>query len=139
MEVPAWICSTICAGIDLDGLNDGSTVEDPDEIIYPSKRNENLTNPLMQDEEGIHLNTNRYGKDLSIKSNEINMASSGPTSEAVFKNVVGQYECGNSSPDINMCLEHGAEISHWISERILNPSSFCQYESGTCINLEQAE
>jgi len=90
MEVPAWICSTICAGIDLDGLNDGSTVEDPDEIIYPSKRNENLTNPLMQDEEGIHLNTNRYGKDLSIKSNEINMASSGPTSEAVFKNVVGQ-------------------------------------------------
>lgn len=33
MEVPEWMCSAICAGIDIDGLNDGSTVEDPDEIV----------------------------------------------------------------------------------------------------------
>jgi len=36
-------------------------------------------------------------------------------------------------------LDKGEEISHWISERILNPSSFCQYDTGNCINLEPIE
>lgn len=88
MEVPEWICSTICAGIDIDGLNDGSTVEDPDEIIFPSRRNENLNNPHFQTEEGVHLNMNRYGFDKSIKP--IDTGALGPSSEAVFKNVVGE-------------------------------------------------
>jgi len=43
--------------------------------------------------------------------------------------------CGQSAPDINVCLDKGAEISHWISERILNPASFCDYDNETCITL----
>jgi len=56
MEVPEWICATICAGIDIDGLNDGSTVEDPDEITTPHPDDmSNRTNPLFSTEEGHHL------------------------------------------------------------------------------------
>lgn len=137
MEVPEWICATICAGIDIDGLYDGSTVEDPDEIITPHPDDmSNRTNPLFSTEEGHHLYTNRKGSDNTIVSSEMDI---GPNSSHVFTNVVGAYECGGATPDWNVCLDKGAEISHWISERILNLSSFCQYESGNCTHLEPVE
>jgi len=56
MQVPEWICSTICAGIDIDGLNDGSSVEDPDEMVKPlNTQNNNMDNPLFAHEEGNHI------------------------------------------------------------------------------------
>lgn len=62
MEVPEWICSTICAGIDIDGLNSGNTIEDPDEIMVPHpNETSNLNNPLFMHEEGHHLYTGRKG------------------------------------------------------------------------------
>lgn len=62
MEVPEWICATICAGIDIDGLNSGNAIEDPDEIMVPHpNETSNLNNPLFMHEEGHHLYTGRKG------------------------------------------------------------------------------
>lgn len=69
VEVPDWICSTICAGLDVDGINDGSAIEDPDEIIEPVVKSEaNFDNPLFHSEEGNHLYTNRHPQDKTIMS-----------------------------------------------------------------------
>jgi len=32
MEMPEWICATLCAGLDIDGINDGTAIEDPEEV-----------------------------------------------------------------------------------------------------------
>jgi len=60
MAVPEWICTAICAGIDVDGLSDGSAIEDSEEVAERDPHDmSNLNNPLFQTEEGHHIYTKR--------------------------------------------------------------------------------
>lgn len=85
MEVPEWICSTICAGIDIDGLSDGSVIEDSEEMPERDPRDGNQTNPLFQTEEGQHMYTKRYPQDKTIISDKMIL-----NSEEAFKNNQGK-------------------------------------------------
>jgi len=59
------VCTAICAGLDIKGLiGDGALVEVPEE--KPVDNMPQLTNPHMNNEEGLHMNTFRAGKDARL-------------------------------------------------------------------------
>lgn len=37
----------------------------------------------------------------------------------------GSQECQDTAPKTQECLDKGAEVAHWIMERIINTQSFC--------------
>lgn len=56
MDVPEWVCSMLCAGLNIEELLDGQAINDPGEEP-PIDRSPQMTNPHMNSEEGMHLNT----------------------------------------------------------------------------------
>jgi len=65
------VCTAICAGLDIKGLiGDGALIEPPEE--KPIDNMPQLMNPHMNNEEGIHINTFRNGKDERLINGEIN-------------------------------------------------------------------
>lgn len=130
MEIPEWMCNTICAGINLNEIMDGEGINEPPEVPVTNQTPQ-MNNPHMNTEEGMIINTHRKGYDTSIDS---------PTtseSDATVPNIRynGTHECDGTVPDFNVCLESGGEISGWISERILNTSQMCNYDTGSCGTL----
>lgn len=61
MEIPEWMCSTICAGINLKDIMDGQDIQEPPEAPVKKEKVIDPENPHMSTEEGMILNTNRKG------------------------------------------------------------------------------
>lgn len=38
-------------------------------------------------------------------------------------------------PKVNDCIEYGAQISSWFSERLMNPTVMCNWSTGQCASL----
>lgn len=83
----------------------------------------------MNSEEGMHLNSFRYGVDGRV-SQELKNELTSPN-----KKYNGKFECEDAAPKVTDCIERGAEVSHWISERLINIDSFCDYTTGNCQSL----
>jgi len=95
-------------------------IEPPEEPFEP--QTPQIHNPHMNTEEGLHVNTKRFGFDNTVM----------PDGYAALEQVIGQgkdysghYECENAHINLDDCLHRGNEISHWLTERIINPDSFC--------------
>jgi len=118
LEIPEWICSTICAGLNIEDLLDGQGVTESNEepVDLPDIQSNNIH---MNTEEGMTINTKRKGFDNSMDSPEVIQVSRPGTKYN------GKHECEMTSIKYTDCMEKGAEISSWISERILNPSQAC--------------
>lgn len=58
------MCNLICAGLVIEDLMDGGLTEPPTEP--PLDNSPQTANPHMNNEEGMHLNTFRYGKDNRV-------------------------------------------------------------------------
>jgi len=62
MVIPDFVCTAICAGLNLsDLIGEGLMIEPPEE--KPVNNDPQLRNPHMNTEEGLHMNTFRYGYD----------------------------------------------------------------------------
>jgi len=70
----------------------------------------------------------RKGKDKSLDRPKLNSGS-------IYKQYNGEYVCESSQPDVETCVEKGAELSSWFSERILNPENMCNFKKGDCGSL----
>jgi len=118
LEIPEWICSTICAGLNIEDLLDGQGITEPSEeaIETPTIQSNNLH---MNTEEGMTINTKRKGFDYSMDTPVVIQVARPGT---LYN---GKHECELTSIKYTDCMEKGAEISSWISERILNPSKAC--------------
>lgn len=58
MVIPDFVCTAICAGLNLsDLLGEGLMIEPPEE--KPINNDPQLNNPHMNSEEGLHMNTFR--------------------------------------------------------------------------------
>jgi len=70
MEIPDFVCSLICSGLNISNLLDGRQVEDPPEepIEFPTPQ---IGNPHMASEEGLHLNTFRSGYDARVPTDRV--------------------------------------------------------------------
>lgn len=128
MTMPDYVCQTICAGLNIIDLLDGAALleppEEPIEVDTPQ-----INNPHMNSEEGLHLNNKRYGFDERVTEKQL-------TESVDFaKDYSGHYECETAAPKIETCLERGGEVAHWLTERIINPDSFCDYDTGNCTSL----
>lgn len=117
MSIPDYLCTAICAGLDIKGLMGGEAlIEVPEE--KPIDNAPQLNNPHMNTEEGITNNTFRKGFDARLD-------------ETVESNIEygmkydGSQECSGAAPKVADCLEKGGEISHWLSQRMVNPDHFC--------------
>lgn len=58
------MCNLICAGLVIEDLMEGGIVEPPEEP--PLDNSPQINNPHMNSEEGLHINTFRYGKDNRV-------------------------------------------------------------------------
>lgn len=60
MTIPEWMCSSVCAGLNLDDIVSGeSTIEDPEDF--------NMTDSnLFRTEEEYHIDMGRKGKDKRL-------------------------------------------------------------------------
>jgi len=59
----------------------------------------------------------------------------GNTINSHGKMMDGTYECENMLPKVLDCINKGAEISSWFSERLMNPSIMCNWSKGECGSL----
>lgn len=117
MKIPDYLCTAICAGLDIKGLMGGDAlIEVPEE--KPVDNSPQTKNPHMNSEEGITNNNFRKGAD-------------GRLNELVEPNIDGgqkydgSQECSSAGPKVADCLEKGGEISHWLTQRFVNPDHFC--------------
>lgn len=122
IKVPEWVCSSICAGLNLDDLVSGeSTIENPDDF------NMNDSN-LFRTEEEYHIDLGRKGKDKRLDR----PPSLTPNA---FKNYNGEYTCERSNINLDDCVEKGLELSTWFAERILNSEKMCNWDGKDCGSL----
>jgi len=121
------VCNLICAGLVLGDLLDGAPIDIPD--VPPVDNAPQSTNPHMNTEEGTHLNTFRHGVDERVMPAGDEVAEP-PVSKS--QRYDGTYECQDSSPKSLECLEKGDLVAHWIMQRVINTSSFCDYETHNC-------
>lgn len=129
MVIPDYVCTAICAGLNLaDLVGEGLMIEPPEE--KPIINDPQLHNPHMNTEEGLHQNTFRYGFDDRVTEGLDN-----GDHVHLGEKYGGGFECSSAKPKIDDCLTRGAEISHWLSERMVNPEHFCDYETGSCESL----
>lgn len=77
----------------------------------------------MNSEEGMIINTNRKGHDTRMDDPALIMEESAGSAPNMRYN--GTHECEMAVPAFNDCVDLGAEISSWISERLLNNSQMC--------------
>jgi len=63
------VCNLICAGLVIEDLVEGGIVEPAEEP--PIDESPQLSNPHMNSEEGMHINTFRYGKDNRVMPNSV--------------------------------------------------------------------
>jgi hypothetical protein len=128
MEIPDYVCQAICAGLDIEAIiGDEAMIEPPE--LRPVNNDPQLNNPHMNTEEGLHSNTFRYGKDDRVPEKVAESPFNGGEKYG------GGYECSSAVPKVDICLEKGGELSHWISERLVNKEHFCDYEKGSCVTL----
>jgi len=118
MHIPDFVCTAICAGLNLSDLvADGFMVEPPEE--KPVNNDPQVHNPHMNSEELMHQNTFRYMFDERVTEKENEAAPH------LGEKYGGGYECSSAGPKVEDCLTRGAEISHWLSERMVNSEHFC--------------
>jgi len=109
LKAPKWVCSVICANLDVDDIDNVSvskTTSIPTVPLDPSFTG-------ISPEELINLNKNNAVID------QVRLSKATPG-------------CLETVTDADECLKHGTDLASWFMYRLLNPGAICNYDTGDC-------
>lgn len=107
LKAPEWLCSVVCAGLDVDEVLEDARVHIKDVAPQGLNTKFDMIGSGVQEEQDV----------LNVNQNQVNSVA--------YTNNSYTKHCSEILPKVEDCINHGEELSAWMMERLLNPGTMC--------------